>query len=131
MSVEGIKIGLPMNRTVQGPRITKDGNHLVIAYDCEQDDGSIQWARIVLDEVLFYEYRDIACCRAGSVLSPTQVRCQDDSETLAAILEQWQESVGWQEWQKEKGGSARFKHFTVFFDEAGSIDAIAVNCHVE
>lgn len=131
MSVEMIEIHLPMDRTVKGPRITRDGERLVVEYDYEHDDGSIQWARIAFDEVLYYEYRCNVCCRAEDVLSPSQIRRQDESETHAAVLELWEESVGSHEWQKKKGGSARFKHFTIFFDDAGSIDAIAANCDVE
>jgi len=42
----------------------------------------------------------------------------------------WQERVGHYEWEEKKGGSGRFQHFTLYFDDAGCIDVIAADVQV-
>lgn len=130
MSTSSLQLLTPTNRTVTGPKFRFDGSQIVVEYDYERDDGTIEWSEIVIDEVLAFEYREGACCRGEDVVGPHEVRCQDQSERLSAVLDHWQKSVGWEEWQQEQGGAARFRQFTVFFDNAGCIDVVAVSCRV-
>ena len=118
------------NRTKTGPRLQKDADALVVEYDYENDDGTIEWSHIVFRDVLALEYRDISCCEAGGLVSSTEVRCLSKSDRLSAIVGLWQESVGWQEWQQKQGGVDRFKHFTLYFDDSCCIDVIAASCQV-
>ncbi len=104
---------------------------LVVEYDCAGDDDRVTSARILFKELLTFEYWDSSCCPAENILPPTEVRVLDQSEYLDRIRSVWDERVGWQEWQKKQGGSSRFKHFTVYFDDAGSLDVIAARCSVD
>lgn len=126
----GIQLLRPTNRTVEGPRLRLDDKQLIVEYDCQADDGSVEWSKIVFGEVLAAEYRQNVCCDADSIIDAHEVRCTTESSRLAQILKLWNESVGWQEWQQKQGGASRFKHFTVFFDDAGCVDVISASCDV-
>lgn len=121
---------LPTNRTVEGPRITYNNERLIVEYDWEGDGESLRWAGIVFVEAIFCRFFDISCCEADHVLPAEAIRRQNESELLSSVLSRWNESVGHDEWQKQKGGSARFSHFTVFFDDAGAADVVASDCSV-
>lgn len=126
-----IQLRVPTNRTVEGPSLQMAKGRLIVGYDFEGDPRSIDEARLIFEEVLSFEYRDSACCPAENVLSSTEIRAQDQSPYLDTVRSQWEEAVGWQDWQREKGGAARFKHYTVYFDDAGCLDVIATSCQVE
>jgi hypothetical protein len=126
-----LQLRVPTNRTVEGPRLEMARGRLVVGYDFEEDDGSIEQARLVFEEVLSFEYRDSACCPAENVLPPTEVRVQDQSGYLDSVRSRWVEAAGWQDWQSQQGGAARFKHFTVYFDDAACLDVIASLCHAK
>jgi hypothetical protein len=120
-----------MNRTVEGPKIVMANDRLVVDYDFEDNDGSIDKGRVVFEEVLSFEYRDSTCCSAENVLSATEVRTLNQSEYLDLVRSRWDHAVGWQDWQQKKGGATRFKHFTVYFDDVGCLDVIASDCRVD
>ena len=104
---------------------------LVIDYDCEGDDGRITTGRIVFEDPLAFQYWDGACCPAQNVLPATEIRVLEQSEYLERVATRWDEAVGWQERQQEQGGRGRFRHFTVYFDDAGSLDVVAAKCQAE
>lgn len=126
----GQQLALPTNRTVIGPRLRMDSGRVIVEYDFEQDDGSSEWSQIVFDEVLTVEYRQISCCREDDIAGAMEIQCLCQSEFLYEILKQWQKSVGWQEWQQNQGGSDRFKHFRMFFDDGGCINVIATSWRI-
>ena len=125
MSVSNFQLPLPTNRTITGPKFRKDGDQIVVEYDCQRDDGTVEWAQINFGEVLKFEYRQEACCRETDIVASHEVRVLEESQNLSQVLCRWQQSVGWQEWQQRQGSAERFKHFTVFFDDAGCIDVVA------
>lgn len=122
---ECLPLPLPANRTVTGPIFRKDARRFVVDYDCEQDNGIILWSRVVFDDVLSFEYRQVACCRETDVVGSGEVRVLGGSPHLSEVLGRWEQSVGWQEWQQRQGGAARFRHFTIFFDDSACIDVVA------
>ena len=130
MSVASLTLTKPANRTVEGPRFKQAGHLIIVEYDCERDDGRVDWSQIVFQEVIVFEYREASCCREEDVVGPSEVRCLTESELLTEVLNRWKQAVGWQEWQQEQGGAERFKHFTVFFDDAGCVNAVAASCRV-
>jgi hypothetical protein len=65
------------------------------------------------------------------VLPATELRSQAESEYLALAVSRWKEAVGWQRWQEQRGGPDRFRHFTMFFDDVGSIDVVSARCEVK
>jgi hypothetical protein len=125
MSASNFKLPIPTNRTVTGPKFRNDGNQVVVEYDCERDDGTLEWSQIVFNEVAAFEYRDGTCCREADVFNFREVRVLEESQYLSDVLTRWQTTVGWQEWQQKQGGAARLKHFTVFFDDDGCINVVA------
>lgn len=128
MSVTPLRLPLPTSATQEGPRFRGDGRQAVVEYDCQMNDGSSEWSTVVFEDVLQFEFRPSPCCTADDVVSETEVRVRATSPRLTAMLERWHETAGWQEWQQKQGGSARYKHFTMFFDDAGCIDVIAAAC---
>jgi len=131
MTTTKIKLLTPTDRTEEGPRLTYDRDRLTLEYDYQQDDGSLEWRKIVFGEVLAVEYRQGICCTADSIIGAREIRVSTNSTWLAEVLEPWQHAVGWHEWQEEQGGAARFRHFTVYFDDAACIDVISSSCNVE
>jgi hypothetical protein len=125
-----LRVTVPTNRTIKGPKLAHCNDHLVVDYDFEEDNGSITWGRVVFGEVLTFEYRDSSCCRAGDVSASTEIRSHEDSEYLKSATDRWNASVGNQTWQQDKGGRSRFRHFTVYFDDACCLNIIASSCAV-
>lgn len=119
------------DRTVTGPKLTMEAGRLVVVYDCESDDGRVTNGRILFEDLLSFQFWDSSCCPAQNVLPATEVRVLEQSQYLDGVKGRWDETVGWQEWQQKQGGIGRFRHFTVYFDDAGSIDVIASKCHIE
>lgn len=130
MNTASLILTKPTNRTVDGPTFQKEAARVIVEYDFERDDGDVDWAQIVFEEVLVFEYREATCCGPDDVVEATEVRCLSQSDLLTEILNRWQQSIGWQEWQHEQGGADRFKHFTLFFDDAGCVDVIAASCRL-
>lgn len=128
MSSPFVRLALPTNSTLEGPRILGDGQHAVVEYDFQKDDGTTEWASVAFEDVLQLEFRAAPCCTAADVVKPTEVRAQDTSLRLTAIQELWEEAVGWQEWQQTRGGFSRYRHFTIYFDDAGCVDVVAAHC---
>ena len=122
---------LPTDRTVAGPKYSGDGQHLVVEYDHEEDDGSIAWSAVAFDDVLKFSYRQGACCAAADILGAHELGCTQDSALLREVVTRWQESVGWQEWQQKQGGATRFKHYKLYFDDIGCVDVVAGNHNVK
>lgn len=130
MNTINLQLQRPTNRTNSGPRLRNDGQHLVVEYDCEREDGRVEWSQVSFEEVLAFEYRQAACCGADDIVGSSEIRCLDNSEHLSAVMNRWQKSVGWQEWQQQQGGAARFKHFTVFFDDVACLNVVASQCTI-
>lgn len=126
-----IRLLTPADRTPSDPKLTMEASRLVVDYDCEEDDGRITTGRILFEDILSFQYWDASCCPAQNVVPASEVRVLERSGYLDEIKGRWNESVGWQEWQKEQGGADRFLHFTVYFDDSGSLDVIAARCHVD
>ena len=126
-----IRLPTPTNRTALGPKLTMEAGRLVVDYDYEGDDGRITSGRVLFEELLTFQYWDSSCCPAQNVVAPNEVRVLEKSEYMDEIKGRWNESVGWQVWQKEQDGSDRFRHFTIYFDDAGSLDVVAARCHVD
>lgn len=126
-----LRLPTPTDRTVSGPKLSIEASRLVVDYDREGDDGRVTSGRIVFEELLSVQYWDGSCCPAQNVLPPTEVRVLEESDYLGEVRGRWNDAVGWHDWQKEQGGARRFRHFTVYFDDAGSLDVIAAKCHVD
>lgn len=123
-------LSLPTNRTVTGPKLEQERDCLVVRYDYQADDGSLEWVKVIFREVLALEYRQMACCTESSVGSAREIRSVAQSLLLSDVLKRWGEAVGWQEWQQKQGGESRFRHFTIFFDDVGCVDVIAAVCEI-
>ena len=122
------RLAVPTHRTKAGPKLTHSREQLVVDYDFEEDDGSLQCARLSFEEVLSFEYRDSSCCCAEDVLAPSEIRVQSDSLYLRLVTERWSESVGNHGWQLSMGGRGRFLHYTIYFDDACSLNVVASAC---
>jgi hypothetical protein len=125
-----IKLPRATNRTVTGPKFEADNERIFVDYDYEHDDGTIEWTRVVFNEILTFEYRRDSVCRADDVISPQQVRCLSESNLLREILDPLRQSSIWLDWQKKKGGVERFKHFTMFFDDVGCLNVVGSSCNI-
>ena len=130
MTTTIMKLSTKTNCTVAGPWFQNDKGNVTVVYDFEHDDGSIEKAQVVFEEVLAFEYRQGPCCRADDILAPDEIQCLTESDYLGAVVELWQESVGWQDFHQRKGGAARFKHYTMFFDDSGCVNVVASGCRV-
>jgi len=82
-------------------------------------------------EAISYEWRDNSCIVEDDIVSFNKMRCQNKSEFLVHKISLWQEREGWQNFQEDKGGKERFKHFTIYFDDVGSLNVIASKYEVE
>lgn len=118
------------NRTRTGPRLSGGLGRVDIAYDCEADDGSIEWVTIRFEDVLQVEMRPDVCCTVHDIVPSGELRAKSDGDRLSAVVGLWDERVGRHECERNKGGSSRFRHFTVYFDDAGCVDVVAASAKV-
>jgi hypothetical protein len=123
-----VKLTSPTNSTEQGPSIIYEKDNLTVRYDC--NDSAKKWAEVSFAEVLAYQFLQISCCQAEHIIDSKSITVFDDSIFLIQTLKVWEETVGWQDWQKEKGGALRFKHYRFYFDDEGCLDVIAARCKV-
>lgn len=128
MSESDLALPFPANRTSQGPKTSFERGSLLVEYDYENDDGQPRWAKVMFTETLFFQFADSSCFE--EVIEFDRIRRLKKSSLLVNVMARWNESVGWHKWQQDRGGAARFSHFTVFFDDAGSLDVIASDCKV-
>jgi len=118
------------NRTRTGPRLGGGLGHVELSYDYEADDGGVEWVTVRFEDVLQVEVKPDVCCTVGDIVPSGQVRVKTDGARLSSLLERWTEAVGHHEWQKKKGGASRFRHFTLYFDDAGCVHVIAATVEV-
>ena len=129
MSTTSVPLPLPTNTTQEGPRFRGDDKQVVVEYDYHSDDGRTVWTTVVFEDVLQFEFRPDPCPTADDIAddirSATEMRVRDASQRLTTVLERWQVTLGSHEWQQKQGGAARYRHFSIWFDDAGCIDVIA------
>jgi hypothetical protein len=127
-----IRLPRETSRTVRGPLFVKEDDRVVVVnYDYETDDGKIEWVRVRFDEVLLFEFRTHRGCGADRILSSEGVRSLQESELLSEILGPLDVPSVWEELEAKKGGPARFRHYTIFFDDSGCVDVIASSFSAE
>ena len=126
MSESNYQLIVPTNQTVTGPKFRNEGDQVIVDYDYERDDGSVMWSQITFKDVLAFEYRQDVCCRETDIPDgSSEVQVFEQSPYLSDVVGRWQEAVGWEDYQQQKGGAGRFKHFIVYFDNAASINVVA------
>jgi len=117
--------------TSKGPTVSFEGTSLALRYDFECDDGQVEWTQLRFGDVLAFEFRQAAACRAEDVVSFEDVTVLEGTPWLSDLVTTWQASVGWQDWQQQRGGASRFKHFRVYFDDVGVLDVAAERVEIE
>lgn len=120
-----LQLPQPTSHTERGPVVELDGGRLTVHYDCVTEDGVAEWTELVFEEVLTFGYRNMAACTDQDVLGADYVVEDDASTELDAAVNRWTTFVGWQGHEKGRQRADPFKHFRVFFDDAGAIDVIA------
>lgn len=121
----------PTNRTIVGPTFSLNDGMLVVDYDCERDDGTIANGRIQFEDVLSCQFWDGSCSPADVVIGASECRVLENSGLLEEVVNRWVETVGWCEWQERRIGRNAFRHFTVYFDNAGALEVVAAKCRIE
>ncbi len=119
--------------TIKGPIVKNQGigTSLIVDYDHEQNDGTINITRLEFKEALAFEYRQSVCCGADRIVSFHDIVCYNKSRWLNEIIKFWNKSVGWQEWQKQRGSADRFSHYRIFFDDSACIDIISSSVFIK
>lgn len=130
MNNNSIPLPVPTNQTVTGPTYTSAGRQAIVDYDYESDEGSIQWTRLIFEEVIAFEYRQAACARLDDILPARTIRCQTQSGFLAEIMESWCSTLGEAAKGSDGSGPSQFQHFTIYFDDSASINVVAASARV-
>ena len=131
ITTEELSLPVPTNATVRGPILAHEGQGLTVSYDCEGINGTVVWTRLVFDDVLALDYRAASSCEADQVTGSGYVARYTDSDWLRHIRSLWNDTVGWQEYQRKQGGDERFSHFRAYFDDAACIEIVAASLRVE
>jgi hypothetical protein len=119
---ETFQLPLPTSRTIKGPRINLDENTLVVSYDFEHDDGSIHWSRVVFYGILAFQYRQNTCCRAEDIDAYNKIVRRPTSDWMEEMRKRLEEFLGN---QADRAEQSQYAHWSIYFDDAGCIDAIA------
>lgn len=122
-----VALPLPTNSTRVGPYIIAENGGVRIKYDFERNDGTLEWSEIAFEEVLAYRFHQSICYQMDTniVINKFNELIElNTSSWLRDVLCKWDAAVGWQEYQINKGGKLRFKHYIVEFDDVGVCEII-------
>ena len=119
------RLTIPTNKTVRGPWLNAEGQNLEVSYDCEMDNGDVIRASVTFSEVAYFVFGQEACCEADDLSGSQELAILCSSDLLNTLAPRWQAAVGWQPFQANLGGFARFRHFKLYFDNVGSVQVIA------
>ena len=125
--VTSFELPLPTSRTVSGPRLHSHPPALVVEYDFERDDASIEWVRIAFDDVLAFEYRQDPCCEATDVVACNRMLCCSESEWLQTMRRRWERFMG----DQMQKGPFLYKHWKTYFDDGGCVDVLAASFRID
>lgn len=121
-----IKLNHPTSSTEQGPFLTLKSNRLVLEYDWyDEETKEYKWEVLVFEEVLKVLYKQAICCDGDDIDAYNQIISTQNSKLWSTVIARWEKRVGWHKFQKEQGGKERFKHYKIYFDDAGCVDVIA------
>lgn len=119
-----ISLPIPTNATKKGPSIYADNTTLRLKYDYEKIDGTIEWIEIEFSEVLVHCFYQSICAKIGSNIHGNKMVEYDTSAWRSEVISRWNQAVGWQQYQINKGGDARFRHYVISFDDVGVFEVI-------
>lgn len=122
---EQIDLPLATNATREGPIVELRGASLTVKYDCEDDRGGVSWVDVNFEEALAHKVFQSVCSDPGDLVPSKKVRVTSESPFRNEVVGRWNAAVGIQEFQRRKGGAARFKQCQIYFDDACSILIIA------
>ncbi len=108
-----------------GPLIIKTERSLTVKYDWPSDENTIIWAEITFANVLAFCYSEEVVCMDAMLSTPAREMVEyADTPWLQETLDIWDNRVGWDEFQRQRGGRSRFKHYVVNFDDHGALQVI-------
>jgi hypothetical protein len=128
MSVEMIKLPVAVNQS-DGPILQYPAHGTVRQLTVDYDYAGREWARLVFQDVLLFEWRAESVCRGVDAVSNTEMSCSDNSLMLSEAVKLWMRSRYRSEAQISsedlRGGPSRFKHYAVWFDDSGTLHVVA------
>lgn len=119
-----VSFGLPYptSRTIVGPELHLQSSLLEVRYDCEQDDGAVEWVQVSFHDTLAFEYRQVALCKAEDLDAYNKIVKYLESDWLDEMKDRWRNFLGS---QASESQGQRYAHWRIYFDDAGCIDVIA------
>ena len=128
MNASNLQLQRPTNRTSGGPKFHNDGQRIIVQYDYEEDNGksrmvrNILWRCVGLRVSASSLLRPGRYCRGARSSLPGTIRASVGCGGSVA-------EIGWLAGVATKTGRRmRFKHFTLFFDDAGCVNVVAASC---
>ena len=110
--------------TDHGPIVYARGRTVSLKYDYQQSDGTTDWTEIEFNGVLAYRFDEWTCAEDDSYINFRKMAECDSSPWLVKKLDKWQREVGHYQFQIDKGGRSRFKHYMIYFDDQGTFEVI-------
>ena len=130
-AIELIPLPRATDAALKGPLFRYKRDTLVVDYDEEQNDGSLEWTRLRFLEVIALEFVDGPCCRTEDIGEFDAIQRMSDSAWRSDQIERWQVSVGYQAMQDTFGGAARFRHYQIYRDDVGALNILAEGVEIE
>ncbi|MEJ1978438.1 MAG: hypothetical protein WDN49_22240 [Acetobacteraceae bacterium] len=96
----------------------------------EEDNGSSKWANVTFEDVISYKYDEWTCMNAEIFPDPKKHSRRRRFGMADRNTSKMDRSVGKSEHQKKLGGTDRFRHYLMDFDDAGMLQVIASKCTV-
>jgi hypothetical protein len=121
------RVPLPLltSATRIGPSINWEDASLRLSYDFENNDGKVENCEIVFHEVIAFRFHQEVCVTEFLDIDYENLVISASSNWLNLVVGQWKEIVGWHEYQFKIGGSERFLHFSISFDDIGILELIS------
>jgi hypothetical protein len=126
-----IKLPLCTSSSDKGPLLKFEDGTLELNYDASGENHKRHWATIRFAGVLAYSYVEDGSHTLEQQEGYNKLVCKSESLWRSQIIQRWEESYGDHAYQKELGGSVRFKHYNVYFDHHGAVDVIASGFEIE
>src|SRR5216684_3402947 len=126
-----IALPFPPSSSNKGPVLKFAEDTLELTYDAYGEDRKRHWVTIRFADVIAYCYTQDGSETAEQLKGYHKLVCDTESAWRTQIIQRWEESYGDHAYQKELGGSARFKHYNIYFDHHGAVDVIASGFEIE
>lgn len=116
-----LELPRPTSQTIKGPLINLMDKNLTLGYDYENDNGTIDWVKIIFLDVLTFNYRQNSCVLPEDVKAYNVILDLGDSLWLNTNKQIYEKFLG----KSHIHQGFNYKHWKIYFDDVACVEIIA------